>query len=152
MKVIGKKSHGDFIIAIVLSAIVLPLFVLLSALAITSTMEGNQNLILITGGLFTVFCIIYVVTTAIRPKELIKYDNDHFYFIYRTKTITIPMSSIVGITPRIAQARGLRYTFGKIIIRTSNGRYAIDGVADVENVAIEMTFIKEEHKSRNVEL
>jgi hypothetical protein len=55
----------------------------------------------------------------------------------------------VGITPRIAQARGIRYTFGKIIIRTSTRRHVIDGVADCENVAIEMNFIKEEHRSRN---
>ncbi|GEM_PF-5969273 len=151
MKTIGKKTYGEFIIALILSAIVLPLFILLSVLALTSTMEGNQNLTLITAGLFTIVCLMYLVTTASRPRELIKYDNEHFYFIYRTKTVTIPMSTIVGITPRIAQARGIRYTFGKIIIRTSTRRHVIDGVADCENVAIEMNFIKEEHRSRNQE-
>jgi hypothetical protein len=152
MKVIGKRSAGELIIALILSAVVLPLFIMLSVLALTSTMEGNQNITLMTGGLFTVLCLMYLITTASRPKELIRYDNDHFYLIYRTKTKTIPISSIVGITPRAARAKGVRYSFGKIIVRTNHGRYAIDGVANVEEVAIEMTLIKEEHRLREHDL
>jgi hypothetical protein len=153
MKVIGKRSAGELIIALILSAIVLPLSIMLSVLALSSTMEGNQNIILIAVPLFTVLYLMYlIITLATRPKELIRYDNDHFYLVYRTNTKTIPISSIVGITPRAARAKGVRYSFGKIIVRTNEGRYAVDGVANVEDVAIEMTLIKEEHKLRDHDL
>lgn len=149
MKTIAKKSAGEMVIVSIFGAMIIPLFFIILMIALERGFNNGIHVTFYVAILLALYVIYIFIMTLSKPNILIQYDNNQIYLHYRIKHVSIPISSIIGISPKRTRIKGFRTEFGKVIIRTKDHKYTMDNVDNCEDVAIEITMIKEEFVSRS---
>ena len=141
MKVIAKKKKGlEWLYAIV--AIVC--FVMLFAMLATNS-EPLLVILFLIVGIFSAYIFITHVRT---PNDLISVDEATGQIYLHSDDFTVFASNLADISYSRATARSIKYKWGTLIIETGIEKFEIQYVADVENVAKELTRIMYLHKNK----
>ncbi|MCU0105009.1 hypothetical protein N7603_05000 [Acholeplasma vituli] len=148
MKTIGIKSSSELIFNILLSALLLPLVFIFITIALDAGFEYGIHFTLYMGGLLLITIILALMLEIFKPKHLIQYDNDHIYINYFLKQHQIELKYFVGASARRFRLKGFKFDFGKVIIRSIEGKRVIYGVMKCEDVALELSILKNAYATR----
>ena len=141
MKVIAKRKEGlDWLYAIV-GIICAILFVL----CLKTTNEPFPALLLLVVSIFSIYTFISYKNM---PKDIISVDEMTGQIYLHPDDITVFASNLVDISYDKARSRSIQYRWGTLILETGIEKFEYKYVADVENVAKELTRIMYLHKNR----
>ncbi len=141
MKVIAKKKKGlEWIYGIIAGVCLVMLLLMLS-----TNSEPLLAILFLVVGIFSVYIFITHVRT---PNDLISVDEATGQIYLHPDNFTVFASNLVDVSYNRATARSIKYKWGTLIIETGIERFEFQYVADVENVAKELTRIMYLHKNK----
>lgn len=141
MKVIAKRKEGlDWLYAI-LGLICAILFVL----CLLETNEPFPALLLL---IVSVFGIYTFISHKNMPKDIVSVDEATGQIYLHPDDFTVFASNLVDVSYDKARSRSIQYKWGILIIETGIEKFEYQYVADVENVAKELTRIMYLHKNK----
>lgn len=141
-KVVGKKSAAVGIMYGLVGA-----FFLFGAGVVLAEMNGPDKLIpLLFVGIFLVVDGVILYQYMKTPSDAIILNADRS-IVLPGYGVTLSMSEVMEISFRRAKARGIRYKWGKVMIRTSVQTYTVRYLSQCEQVA--ETLLQEMRAYRN---
>jgi hypothetical protein len=92
---------------------------------------------LLIGAIPTVLSAIYAIRYLSLPSDIIVLTEDNMLIL--PKNVAVPLNTVVDVSYKRAQAKGIQYKWGKIILQTRDHTYKFDFVADCEDVSKHLT-------------
>ncbi len=130
MRVIGCRKNG--------LAVLYGFVALLSLVLIAMGIAFSGMIYVLIMGLFLLAVAGYILVNYFRiPKEAILLLDDETLGL--PKGVKVKLLEIMDVSYVRAQAKGVRYKWGCVILKTAAQRYRINYLADCEEVAKELT-------------
>ena len=131
---IARKCHGAGIVYIFATALCVGLL----AFTMESDVPFELHLYyLLIGAIPTVLSAVYAIRYLSLPSDIIVLTEDNMLLL--PKSVTVPLNTVVDVSYKRAQAKGIQYKWGKIVLQTRDHTYKFDFVANCEDVSKHLT-------------
>lgn len=145
MKTVGIKSYSELIFNLLFATLLLPIAFMFMTIALDFGFDDGIHFTLYMSLLLLFTIIVALLFEILKPKELIQYDQNHLYINYFLRQHKIELRHFVAATARRFKIRGFKFDFGKVTIRSIHGKKVIYGVVKCEDVALELTILRESY-------
>ncbi|MDO9629777.1 MAG: hypothetical protein Q7I99_07725 [Acholeplasmataceae bacterium] len=138
-KVIGVKSKGNMVLnGIALTVGMFYFSVLLYVSTRNAVLaDGTEFFLIVIILLFLILISVWIQYEK-KPKNMIECDEEYIHLNYPSFVESIPLSSVIQVTPKQVPSRAMLYTFGRVIVHTEQKKYEIGVVSECEEVALEI--------------
>ncbi len=137
MKIIGQRKKG----LTVLYGFVLFFSLILCAIGIA---YSDMLFPAIMGLLIAGVAVVLLIGIYKTPEIAIALEGEDT--LHLPGGVTVKTAELTDISYRNARSKGVRYKWGKVIIKTYSGTYTVNYLADCEDVAKELTRLMYEAK------
>ena len=142
MEVIARKKRGIGVVYLICTLVGILLLGV-------SFVTPNQRMKLIIFGLMTAAIGGYIyVSYTLLPYEVIRFDHNNVLHLPKERKLAV--TDITYVSHRCAHAKGIRYKWGSVIIKTKDVKYAYNYIADCEDVAKRLTDMVKRAKSGDI--
>lgn len=131
MEVIARKKRGIGVVYLICTLVGILLLGV-------SFVTPSQRMKLIIFGLMLASVGGYIYASySLLPYEVIRLDNNNVLHLPKERKLAV--TDITYVSHRCAHARGIRYKWGSVTIKTENAKYTYNYIADCEDVAKRLT-------------
>ena len=133
-KVLAEKSIKYMLVI----GIVLTIFLTFTVLFFTKFIGDRDVTLLAFGIIFSgldTICLAIIIKCALRPKNMIEYDNYGIYLNYIKITVYLRYKDISHARAENTRGKGIEYKFGDLCIWANDEIYKIGAIKDAKEAA-----------------